>query len=243
MIHLALASLLLTGCAQKSELQATNDRLTALEAKIAAIEKAPAGKTGAAPAPSTPEDEEAGKIMQALQEAMKANDYTLAKEKLALLQGDTYKGTRTGKAAVRMAGEINLIGSVAAPIETEKWFQGKADYSGSKATLLVFWELWCPHCKKEMPKLAEEEAKYKAKGVQIVALTKVNKTSTDEKVVEFLKESKAKFPVGKEKDASMSKAFAVSGIPAAALVKDGKVVWRGHPARLDDALLDKLMAE
>ena len=40
----------------------------------------------------------------------------------------------------------------------------------------------------------------------------------------------------------MSSSFAVTGIPAAALVKDGKVVWRGHPARLDDALLDKLMA-
>jgi alkyl hydroperoxide reductase subunit AhpC len=140
-----------------------------------------------------------------------------------------------------MASEINIIGTPAAPIEADKWFQGQGDFSKSKATLLVFWEVWCPHCKKEMPKLAEEEAKWKAKGVQIVAMTKVTKSATDEKVVEFLKENKVKFPVGKEKDGSMSKAYAVSGIPAAALVKDGKVIWRGHPARLDDATVDKLL--
>ena len=31
--------------------------------------------------------------------------------------------------------------------------------------------------------------------------------------------------------------FAVSGIPAAAVVKNGKVVWRGHPARINDEML------
>ena len=40
----------------------------------------------------------------------------------------------------------------------------------------------------------------------------------------------------------MSAAYAVSGIPAAALVKEGKVIWRGHPARLTDELLEQLLA-
>ncbi len=31
--------------------------------------------------------------------------------------------------------------------------------------------------------------------------------------------------------------FNVSGIPAAAVVKDGKIVWRGHPIRLTDEML------
>jgi hypothetical protein len=31
--------------------------------------------------------------------------------------------------------------------------------------------------------------------------------------------------------------FGVSGIPAAAVVKGGKVVWRGHPARLSEQML------
>lgn len=240
MLRLALLSLLVAGCAQKSEVDALDARLKSLEEKVATLEKAPA--KGASAAAANPEEEEAaGKLMQEVQEAVKAGDYASAKTKLADLTGK-YAATRAGKAAGRMASEINLIGTDAAPIEAEKWFQGNGDFSKSKATLLVFWEVWCPHCKKEIPKLAEEEGKYKAKGVQIVAMTKVTKSATDEKVAEFIKESKAKYPVGKEKDGSMSKAYAVSGIPAAALVKDGKVIWRGHPARLDDATLDKLLA-
>ena len=35
-----------------------------------------------------------------------------------------------------------------------------------------------------------------------------------------------------------SKAFGVSGIPAAAVVKDGKVVWRGHPGRLTEQMIE-----
>lgn len=240
MLRLALVSLLLTGCAQKSELDAANERIKALEEKVASLEKAPKSATAAAAA-STEEEEAAGKVMQEVQDAVKNMDYATAKTKLADLTGK-YAATRAGKAAGRMASEINLIGTAAAPIEAEKWFQGQGDFSKSKATLLVFWEVWCPHCKKEIPQLAEEEQKLKDKGVQIVAMTKVTKSATDEKVVEFLKESKAKYPVGKEKDGSMSKAYAVSGIPAAALVKDGKVIWRGHPARLDDETIDKLLA-
>ncbi len=240
MLRLALFSFLLTGCAQKSELDAANERIKALEEKVAQLEKAPAAKGAAASAASSEEEEAAGKLMQEVQEAVKGGDYATAKTKLADLTGK-YAATRAGKAATRMASEINLIGTDAAPIEVDKWFQGKADFSGSKATLLVFWEVWCPHCKKEMPQLAEEEGKWKEKGVQIVGVTKVTKSATDEKVSEFLKENKIKYPVAKEKDGSMSKAYAVSGIPAAALVKDGKVIWRGHPARLDDATVEKLL--
>lgn len=243
MLRLALVPLLslgfLAGCAQKSELDAMEARLKAAEEKIALLEKAP--KSGGAAAAANPEEEDAaGKLMQEVQEAVKNNDYPTAKTKLADLTGK-YANTRAGKAAQRMAAEINLIGTDAAPIEAEKWYQGQGDFTKSKATLLVFWEAWCPHCKKEIPKLAEDEKKLKDKGVQIVAMTKVTKSATDEKVMELVKEAGAKYPVGKEKDGSMSKAYAVSGIPAAALVKDGKVIWRGHPARLDDATLDKLL--
>lgn len=242
MFRLALVSLALTGCVQKADFDALEARVKAAEEKVATLEKAPAGK--AAPVAANPEAEEAAsKLMTAVQEAVKAGDYPTAKAKLAELAVEPLASTRAGKASLRMASEINLVGTDAAALDAEKWFQGKAALGDSKATLLVFWEVWCPHCKKELPKLAEEEGKYKAKGIQVVGITKVTKSATDEKVEEFIKESKAKFPILKEKDGSLSKAYAVSGIPAAALVKDGKVIWRGHPARLDDATIDALMSK
>lgn len=239
MKKLSLALLFLVGCAQKKDVDAMDARVKALEEKIAALEKAP--RAGGAAAAADPAAEEAAsKLMTEVQDAMKGGDYATAKTKVATLTAE-YASTKAGKAASRMAAEINLVGTDAKAIEVEKWFQGKADYADSKATLLVFWESWCPHCKREVPKMSEEQAKYKAKGIQIIGLTKVTKSSTDEKVAEFIKENKVTYPIAKEKDGSMSEAFAVSGIPAAALVKDGKVIWRGHPGRLNDEMLDKLM--
>jgi len=174
-------------------------------------------------------------------ESIKGNDFATAKTKLEQLKKD-YPDTKAGKAADRMYAEVGLIGTDAHPIEAEKWFQGKADYSNSPVTLVVFWEAWCPHCKKEVPELAKREAELKKKGVQVVGVTRVTKSSTEETVKTFLKDNDVKFPMAKDKDGVTSEAFNVSGIPAAALVKNGKVIWRGHPGRLDDATLDKLIS-
>ena len=48
-------------------------------------------------------------------------------------------------------------------------------------------------------------------------------------------------PLGTSAVARSPTGFNVTGIPAAALVKEGKVIWRGHPGRLDDATIDKLI--
>ena len=231
-----LAFALLVSCAQQKDVAALEAKVTALEEKLAALEKkAPAGPASSA------EEEAANAIMKEATEAMKGNDYATAKAKLQELTAK-HSATKAGKAADRMYKEVGLIGTDAKPIEVDKWFQGKADYADAPVTMMVFWEVWCPHCKKEMPELAVKEEGLKAKGVQVIGITKVTKSSTDEKVEEFIKENNIKYPMAKEKDASLSEGFNVSGIPAAALVKGGKVIWRGHPGRLDDATLDKLIA-
>lgn len=230
--------LALGGCAQKKDVDDLSARVKALEDKVATLEKS-APKLPADP--NSPEELAASKLMEEVQAALKANDYATAKTKVAELTGK-YATTRAGKAATRMKAEIDVVGIDAKPIEVEKWFQGEADLSDSEATLLVFWEQWCPHCKREMPKMQPLAEKYKSKGLQVVGLTKVTKSATEEGVMTFLRENGIKFPVAKEKDGSMSAAYAVTGIPAAAVVKDGKVVWRGHPAKLTDEVLDSLLA-
>jgi thiol-disulfide isomerase/thioredoxin len=226
--------LLFTACAQKSD-------VTALEARVKALED----KATAAPAPgkaaSTPEDDAAKKLMEEANNAVAANDYATAKAKLQEVV-DKYGTSRMASAAKKQLPEVSLIGSDAKPIEVEKWYQGKASLGDSKATLLVFWETWCPHCKREMPKMPALAEKWKPKGMNVVALTKVTKSATDDSVTDFLKENNIAIPAAKEKDASMSNAYAVTGIPAAAIVKDGKVVWRGHPARLTDETIEKILA-
>ncbi len=235
-----LLTLSLVGCALKSDVDALNERVAKLEQSAKSGPQAPVGAT---PAASTEDEAAASKMMEDIQNALKGNDYVQAKALLAEIQSK-YAATRAGKAAVRMATEVNIVGTDAKPIEVQKWFtkeQGKL--TDNRVTMVVFWEAWCPHCKKEMPLLPAKLEKYKSKGLGIIALTKVTKSATDEMVQQFITDNKLDFPVGKEMEGgSMSAAYAVSGIPAAALVKDGKVIWRGHPARLTDEVLDKLLA-
>ncbi len=161
-----------------------------------------------------------------------------AKTELAALMKD-YGDTNSARRASRLQAELSVIGKdTPASLGVEQWFQGdEVDLGSGKATLVVFWEEWCPHCKREVPKLEAVYNKFKDQGLQMVGLTKLSKGSTEEKVMEFIKSNNVSYPIAKE-NGDASSYFAVSGIPAAAVVKDGKVVWRGHPARLNDAMLE-----
>ena len=123
-------------------------------------------------------------------------------------------------------------------VESENFrqFSGKIGFLSDGTTLLVFWEEWCPHCKREVPKMQALYSGLKDDGLQVVGLTKITRSSTEEKVTSFIAEKEIAYPVAKE-TGELSQYFNVSGIPAAAVLKDGKVVWRGHPAQLNEAKL------
>jgi hypothetical protein len=87
-----------------------------------------------------------------------------------------------------------------------------------------------------VPKIQSIYSDLKGEGLQVVGLTKITRSSTEEKVSTFISEKQIAYPVAKE-DGELSRYFNVSGIPAAAVLKDGKVVWRGHPAQLNEAKL------
>ena len=120
----------------------------------------------------------------------------------------------------------------------EKWYQGESDVklNGKKPILVVFWESWCGHCRREVPRLQKVHDDNKAKGLRVLGLTRLTKTATEETVKSFISESGVGYPIAKVAG-DLADHFNVKGIPAAAVVKDGKIVWRGHPMRLNDELL------
>ncbi len=153
-----------------------------------------------------------------------------------------YSSTRAAGRARRISQELSVIGkNIPKKWGIEKWLQGKNDISLSSRqgmTLLIFWEEWCGYCRKEMPESQALFAEYKDKGLEVVGVTKINRSATLEKVTAFLKENKIQFPIAKE-DGSISEYFEVQGIPASALISNGKIVWRGHPARLPLDMINK----
>lgn len=227
-----IGSIALSGCADPTLQQKVAD----LEKKVAELEARPAAP--AVPGAANAEEESAAaELLKAATKANESGDYDEAKAKIKELK-DKYGATRAAKAAARLESELEIIGKDAGKMQVEKFFQGDLASLDDGTTLLVFWEVWCPHCKREVPKLTETYDKFNSKGLKMVGLTKLTRDITEEQVISFLAENKVTYPIAKEQGDAMSQNFGVRGIPAAAVVKDGKVVWRGHPARLTDSMIE-----
>ena len=230
---------------QDSDAQQLEARVKALENRIATLERTLAQrltaierKVAQGGAAAQTVDPKAEAAYAEVSQLMAAGDYEQAKTKMAAFM-KTYGSTTTAKKARRTYQELSVIGKTApAEWKIEKWYQGEGDVdlSSGKTTLLVFWEEWCPHCKREVPKMEAFYNDLKGDGLQVVGLTKITRSSTDEKVSSFIADKQITYPVAKE-TGELTQYFNVSGVPAAAVLKDGKVVWRGHPAQLNEAKL------
>lgn len=179
-------------------------------------------------------EEAANALYSQANDAMGRGDVDAARQALDELQKN-YGDTRVASRASRLAKELAVVGMTAPPVEVDYWFQGSVDVN-SGTTLVVFWEAWCPHCRRELPNLDETYERLGPEGLKVVGFTKITKSSTEASVRDFIAENEIGFPLAKE-TGTLTTAYSVSGIPAAAVVKDGVVVWRGHPARLSDETL------
>lgn len=225
---------LIAGCATADRVKALEEKVASLEEKVEASAKS-GGK-------AAPKDEKAEKAAASLYEeigkAVRAGDTDGAKAKLGEMK-KKYSETTAYRRARKIERELEVIGKAApSSLDVEKWYtsESKIDFASDAPTLLVFWEIWCPHCRREVPKMQATWDKYKGK-IQMVGLTKLSRSATEEKVTEFIAENKVTYPTAKE-NGDLSKHFNVSGIPAAAVVKGGKIIWRGHPGRLSDDMID-----
>lgn len=205
-----------------------------LQQKLTSIEKAI--QSGGGPSPQL--ESEAQAAFAKINSLVNKGDYGTAKTEMSTFM-TKYGSTNVAKSARRMNAELAVIGKDApGDWGIEKWLQGESDVdlASDKTTLLVFWEVWCPHCKREVPKLEALYSGLKSDGLQVLGLTKINRSATEESVVAFMEAQKLSYPIAKE-NGNISTYFNVSGVPAAAVLKDGKVIWRGHPARLSEAMI------
>ena len=150
-----------------------------------------------------------------------------------------FANTETAKKAGKIFIEIETIGKQAPKdFSVEKWFQGEEDVDliSNKPTLLVFWEVWCPHCQTEVPRLEAIHSNFRDQGLQVVGMTIGARGTTDEEIYEFLKTNNVSYPTAKN-SGELYDYFNVNDVPAAIVLNNGKVIWRGDPAYINDDLV------
>lgn len=235
-IGLVLLGLGLGGCrAHRAQHAETDAQLAALTARVAALESAQ-GRPGGGSTASALDEERARVLYQQAKDAADRADFPEAKRLFEELMR-LYPNTRVASQALRLSQELALIGQpIGAPPGIVQWLSGGPDdlHLDQGVTLIVFFEQWCPHCQRELPSL-QGLTEVAGQPIEVLALTRITKTSTVQNTAEFLLQHGITYAVAQE-DGVFYERAQVYGIPAAMVVRDGVVLWRGHPALLDEAL-------
>ncbi|MCB9663751.1 MAG: TlpA family protein disulfide reductase [Alphaproteobacteria bacterium] len=113
-----------------------------------------------------------------------------------------------------------------------RWLQGRADARGLE--VVVFWETWCGYCRQHMPELEAVRRKVRG-GVEVVGVTTLSH-SDDATARRFLSGAGISWPIAVVPERTKA-AARVDGVPYAVVVRDGDVLWRGHPGSLDEDML------
>ena len=218
-------------------------RVAALEAKVVELESALKAQADEPDTPSPEDESAAAALVMMVRGQLQEGKPEDARILLKRLYTD-YPNTKATKSAERLQQELDTIGT---PLPTDwdthvlDWMVKSRRFDPSRGvTIAVFWETWCPHCRREMPDMNALYAEHKAAGLKVIGFTKLSRETTREEAMAFIDENQLVFPIAQE-DGEISKSVSVRGIPSAAIYKDGVVVWRGHPARIDDTVLSWLI--
>src|SRR5215470_3917681 len=116
-----------------------------------------------------------------------------------------------------------------------------ADFRG-KPAVIVFWASWCSSCKEEAPRINALAAQYEGKGVRVLGINVKDSPAGAEVGV---KEFGIRYPVARDPDASVARAYGVRGTPTVIFLdRKGFVRYFGNELPYDYARqLDGLLAE
>jgi len=127
-----------------------------------------------------------------------------------------------------------------------KTFQGTLPRRANGVQIFLYWETWCPFSQQALPLFEDFYERFRGRGLELAAFTRVTESSTDEKVEKVIASRQLTYPVFKVDDATV-KMLQATGTPYIVIVKDGKVLWentgQGYSVTIPDPLLRGLLGE
>jgi thiol-disulfide isomerase/thioredoxin len=153
----------------------------------------------------------------------------------------------SGSASGYTGDSVLNVGDKIPELKYDKWLKGTPikGYQKGRLYIFEFWATWCGPCRMAMPHLSEVAEKYKDKltvvGVDVWETSGGHTpTITPEKFVKMNGNNMRYNVVTDTKDEWMGnnwmKAAGQGGIPCSFMVKDGIILWIGHPINLDSVI-------
>eukprot|EP00667_Euglena_gracilis_P017113 EG_transcript_17997 len=190
-------------------------------------------------------EDDAEGLRRRIERTFKGGKFTEAHDLYAeLTRKHPHAAAIQAKSLQRVVSQLQVVGKPAPSpgLAAVQWLttagsgEGQALQRWSNLVVLYFWEMWCPHCRKHLKQMQEVHVAFGSHGLLVLGLTRMTKGVQEHSLRQLLTRTAITFPVGRE-TGDLSRAFAVRGVPAAAVVANGTVVWRGHPAHLTDRII------
>ena len=132
----------------------------------------------------------------------------------------------------------------------EVWLQGDPvkKWEKDKVYIFEFWATWCGPCLAAMPHMEHLHQVLKENpNLQIIGVNVMDRKSP-ENLKEFLKNrpTPLTYTMAVDVDGKRTKAkwldpLEVNGIPHVFAIKNGKLIWRGHPLKLSEEMLTAML--
>ena len=108
-----------------------------------------------------------------------------------------------------------------------------------KIVLVNFWATWCGPCRAEFPAFVRKSEQYRAQGFIVVGVNTQDPNS-DEGVLTFMRNSVVNFPIVRDPEDRLSRAYRITGLPTSFFIDRNGIVRDiviGGP--MTDEYLDK----
>lgn len=101
--------------------------------------------------------------------------------------------------------------------------------AAGQPVVLVFWQTWCPTCKREAPELAHAVLEYGDAMKFFGVVSGPDDVVDDAKVLRVAEEWGHRHPQIRDRDLSLTKRFKVFGTPVIIVLgREGRELYRGH---------------
>lgn len=170
----------------------------------------------------------------------------------ATIVTSTIIATATTAVAQEQAAAATLsVGDKVPALEGVTWLQGdpvKSFDEEGKVYMIELWATWCGPCVAIIPHVNDLHKKYADKGLVVVGMNVWE--DKIEAPTKFLKKQgdamsyRVAYSGGSKADFATNwlKPAGVRGIPHAILIKDGKILYSGHPGQLKDSSIEDMLA-
>jgi thiol-disulfide isomerase/thioredoxin len=124
------------------------------------------------------------------------------------------------------------------PDHDATYVQGAWD-PAARLVLVDFWATWCAPCVAAIPKLNDLHDRLGPEGLQLVGIT--DEPAAD--IAAFVARKGIRYAVAAGGDKPLRSTLKIRALPYAALVdRKRRIIWRGQPDSLDEAMLREHLA-